>query len=127
MRLIIIVGLISVLAVACNTDKTYERLPVPETTTLDISEKIDLKDYLDLTEQQKKKWEEIELKSAERHLENMDLKDSTRAEVFEQINIEYDNKIYAILDKEQKERFLDYKAYQRIRRQSKSIKRTQSQ
>lgn len=128
MRRILYAGLILIIIAACQSDQKYDKSLIPETTTLDVSKQIDMKAYLNLTEEQKEKWDTIDISYAEKHIINLETENTEKkTENYKQINAEYESELYAILDKEQKKRFLDYKAYEKIRRKEKSFKKMNRQ
>lgn len=128
MRRILYAGLILIIIAACQSDQKYDKSLIPETTTLDVSKQIDMKAYLNLTEEQKEKWDTIDISYAEKHIINLETENTEKkTENYKQINAEYESELYALLDKEQKKRFLDYKAYEKIRRKEKSFKKMNRQ
>jgi len=112
-NLIFVLALLSLAMASCGEDQVvFDNSMVPEVSSIPVDKDTSLYDFLGLTDKQKLAFdEEIEQwnEKARMIVESEDK--NARAALFQEGLLEHDKNLFQLLDKEQKNKFLDFKAY----------------
>jgi len=106
--------LFSVGLISCGEDKAvFDTSMIPEQSSIPVDKDTSMYDFLGLTEKQVKQFDQEKAIWDELAREIVASEDkASRPEKFRAELHEYELKLYNILNAEQREKFLDYKAYQ---------------